>query len=116
MSSYIWLMSPTAAYAGEHEHFSEACIQAVCNHTNEKFMSSHASLGCQCCQEVHCSKYHTAQEILNLHILITDRQLKTASTDVPKRACNTVRKPNILWNPQDTVCIIYEHHETAVCL
>jgi len=37
--SYVWLMSPTAAYAGEHEHFSEACVPAECNHTNEKFMS-----------------------------------------------------------------------------
>lgn len=106
MSSYIWLMSPTAAYAGEHEHFSEASIQAACNHTNEKFMSSHASLGCQCCQEVHCSKYHTAQEILNLHILITDRPLKTASTDVLKRVCNTVKETEYFVEPT-RYCLYY---------
>lgn len=32
-------MSSTAAYAAEYKQFSEACIPAVCNHTNEKFMS-----------------------------------------------------------------------------
>lgn len=54
--------------------------------------------------------------MLNLHISITDRPLKTACTDILKWVSNTVRETEYLWNPQDTACIIYERHETAVFL